>query len=73
MLTPAEIIRAATTDRRPDRAQEGKLGCLKPGAFADLLVVDGNPLQEPRAVLQEQGKHLSVIMKGGRFHKNRLQ
>ena len=52
---------------------EGKIGCLKPGAFADLLVVDGDPLEEPRSCLQEQGQHLSVIMKGGRFHKNRLQ
>ena len=49
----------------------GKLGCLKPGAFADLLVVDGNPLED-LGVLQEQGKHLAAIMKGGRFHKNRL-
>ena len=44
--------------------QVDKLGCLKPGAFADLLVVDGNPLKD-LGVLQEQGKHLAVIMKGG--------
>jgi imidazolonepropionase-like amidohydrolase len=50
---------------------EGKLGCLKPGAFADLLVVDGNPFRN-LSLLQEQGQHLSLIMKGGRFHKNRL-
>ena len=51
---------------------EGKLGCLKPGAFADLLVVDGNPLKKLK-LFQDQGQHLPVIMKGGRFHKNRLQ
>ena len=50
---------------------EGKLGCLKPGAFADLLVIDGNPLKDLK-LLQGQGKHLSAIMKAGRFHKNRL-
>ncbi len=50
---------------------EGKLGCLKPGAFADLLVVDGNPLKDLK-LFPEQGRHLSVIMKAGRFHKNRL-
>jgi imidazolonepropionase-like amidohydrolase len=50
---------------------EGKIGCLKPGAFADLLVVDGNPLKNLK-LFQEQGRHLSAIMKGGRFHKNRL-
>jgi hypothetical protein len=33
--------------------------------------VDGNPLRD-LSVLQEQGKYLAAIMKGGRFHKNRL-
>ena len=37
-----------------------------PGAFADLLVVDGDPLQD-LALLEDQGKHLSVIMKAGKF------
>jgi imidazolonepropionase-like amidohydrolase len=71
VLSPAEIIRSATTIGAEIVRMEGKLGCLKPGAFADLLVVDGNPL-ENLALLQDQGRHLSVIMKGGRFHKNRL-
>jgi imidazolonepropionase-like amidohydrolase len=72
VLSPAEIIRSATTIGAEVVRMEGKLGCLKPGAFADLLVVDGNPLKNLK-LLQEQGQHLSVIMKGGRFHKNRLQ
>src|ERR1700733_683194 len=71
VLSPAEIIRSATTIGAQIVRMEGKLGCLQPGAFADLLVVDGNPLNELR-LLQEQGRHLSVIMKGGRLHKNRL-
>ena len=50
---------------------EGKIGCLKPGAFADLIVVDGDPLKN-LALFGEEGRHLSVIMKGGRFHKHRL-
>jgi imidazolonepropionase-like amidohydrolase len=72
VLSPAEIIRSATTIGARIVRQEGKLGCLAPGAFADLLVVDGNPLKDLTR-LQGQGQHLSVIMKGGRFHKNRLQ
>ena len=68
---PIEIIRAATLIGAEIVRQVGKLGCLKPGAFADLLVIDGNPLAD-LGVLQEQGKYLAVIMKGGRFHKNRL-
>jgi imidazolonepropionase-like amidohydrolase len=71
VLQPAEIIRSATTIGAKILRMEDKLGCLKPGAFADLIVVDGNPLKNLK-LLEEQGAHLSVIMKGGRFHKNRL-
>jgi hypothetical protein len=34
-------------------------------------VVDGNPLKD-LALLGDQGKHLSLIMKAGSLHKNRL-
>jgi imidazolonepropionase-like amidohydrolase len=68
---PIEIVRAATLIGAQVLRQVGRLGCLKPGAFADLLVVDGNPLAD-LALLQEQGRHLAAIIKGGRFHKNRL-
>jgi imidazolonepropionase-like amidohydrolase len=49
----------------------GELGVIAPGALADLLVVDGNALRD-LGLFQDQGAHLSVIMRGGRFHKNRL-
>jgi imidazolonepropionase-like amidohydrolase len=68
---PIETIRAATLIGAQIVRQVDRLGCLKPGAFADLLIVDGNPLAD-LGVLQEQGKHLAAIMKGGRFYKNRL-
>jgi imidazolonepropionase-like amidohydrolase len=71
VLSPVEIIRSATIVGAQVVRMEGKLGCLKPGAFADLIVVDGNPLKDLK-LFQEQGKHLSAIMKAGRFHKNRL-
>lgn len=71
VLSPAEIIRSATTIGAQVVRMEGKLGCLKAGAFADLLVVDGNPLKD-LALLGDQGKHLSLIMKAGLVHKNRL-
>ena len=71
VLSPAEIIRSATTIGARVVRMEGKLGCLKAGAFADLLVVDGNPLKD-LALLGDQGKHLSLIMKAGTLHKNRL-
>jgi imidazolonepropionase-like amidohydrolase len=46
----------------------GELGVVAPGAVADLLVVDGNPLKD-LGLLQEEGRHLPVIMKDGALHK----
>ena len=39
-----------------------------PGAIADLLLVDGDPLSNID-LLQHQGAHLAVIMKDGNLHK----
>jgi imidazolonepropionase-like amidohydrolase len=71
VVSPIEIVRSATTIGAQVLRQEGKVGTLKAGAFADLLVVDGDPLKDLE-LFQRQGQHLSAIMKGGRFHKNRL-
>ena len=71
VLSPLEIIRSATTIGARIVRQEGKIGTLKAGAYADLILIDGNPLKN-LGLFQEQGKHLAAIMKGGRFHKNSL-
>lgn len=68
VVAPMEIVRSATTIAAQVLRQEGKLGCLKPGAHADLLVVDGDPLRN-LDLLAGQGKHMTVIMKGGAMHK----
>ena len=71
VLSPIEIIRQATLVGAEIVRMQGRLGELKPGAFADLVVVDGDPIKRLE-LLTGQGENLSVIMKGGRFHKNRL-
>ena len=71
VMTPIETIRSATTIAAEIVRQDGKLGIVEPGAYADLIVVDGDPLKN-LGLFQDQGEHLSVIMQGGRFHKNRL-
>ena len=71
VVPPIDIIRSATTIGARVLRMEDKLGCLKPGAFADLIVVDGNPLKN-LGLFEGQGKHLSMIMRGGVFYKNRL-
>lgn len=71
VLSPIEIIRSATTVGAQLLRMEGKLGTLRAGAFADMILVDGDPLKN-LGLFQEQGKYLSMIMKGGVFHKNTL-
>src|ERR1700689_5896519 len=45
---PADLIRAATTTAARLLRREGELGVIAPGALADLLVIDGNPLDDIR-------------------------
>ncbi len=71
VLSPIEIIRAATTVGAQLLRMEGKLGTLRAGAFADIILVDGNPLED-LGLFQDQGAKLPAIMKGGVFHKNTL-
>ncbi len=71
VLSAHEIIVSATATNAALLGQDGVLGIVAPGAHADLLVVDGNPLEDLN-LLQDQGRHLSAIMKAGQFHKNRL-
>ena len=72
VVKPIDIIRSATTIGAQVVRQEGKLGCVKPGAFADLIVVDGNPLKR-LDLLQGQGEHIPLIMQGGKLYKNALK
>ena len=71
VLSPAEILRSATSVNAALLTAEGELGVVAPGAFADLIVVDGDPLED-LALLEAQGAHLQAIVKGGRFVKQTL-
>ncbi len=71
VVSPIEIIRSATMIGAEVLRMPGKVGTLQPGAFADVIVVDGDPLKN-LALLGDQGKHLALIMKAGILHKNRL-
>ncbi|HYX02662.1 MAG TPA: amidohydrolase family protein, partial [Reyranella sp.] len=67
-----EIIRQATIVGAEILRMEGKLSIVEPGAYADLIVVDGDPLRKLDLFL-DQGAHLPAIMKAGKFHKNALK
>ncbi len=71
VLSPLEILRSACAVNAELLNQSGRLGCVAPGAHADLLVVDGNPLED-LGVLAANGARLAVIMKAGRFHRRTI-
>ena len=71
VMPAIDVIRSATLIGAEVVRQEGRLGTIRPGAFADLLVVDGNPLKD-LGLFKDGGVHLAAIMKAGRFHKNAL-
>jgi imidazolonepropionase-like amidohydrolase len=71
VLPAIEVIRSATINAAKVVRHEGKLGVVKAGAYADLIVVDGDPLKD-LSVLTGQGRHMPAIMKGGRFVKDDL-
>jgi len=65
------ILRSATVVNADLLMQKGMLGAVAPGAYADLLVVDGNPLVD-LGVLADPQKKLKLVMKGGVVYKNEL-
>lgn len=68
---PADILRSATLIGAEVLRMVGKLGVVAPGAYADLLVVDGDPLTDLK-VLQNEGAHMALILKDGKPAKNTL-
>jgi imidazolonepropionase-like amidohydrolase len=75
-FTPAETLRMATSTnaellqlsglRNP---YPGKLGVVEEGALADLLLVEGNPLENVK-LIEDPAKNFVVIMKNGVIYKN---
>ncbi len=51
--------------------QDGVLGVVEPGAYADLILVEGNPLEDINLMVDHE-KNFSVIMKDGEIYKNTL-
>jgi imidazolonepropionase-like amidohydrolase len=78
-FTPIEILKQATSVNAEIIALCGKLnpytagplGVIVPGAYADLLIIDGNPLKDIK-LLCDPKRNLKLIMKDGKIYKNTL-
>ena len=77
--TPYEVLRMATSTNAELLAlsgprhpyQQGPLGVIAEGAYADLILVDGNPLEDIDLVADPHG-NFDLIMKDGKIYKNQL-
>ena len=67
-MAPFDIIRSATIVNAALLNRTGELGVVAPGARADLIAVDGDPLADI-SLLDGDGEHLAMIMKDGALYK----
>jgi imidazolonepropionase-like amidohydrolase len=70
-MSPVEVLQSATIEAARLMRQEGRLGTLAPGAWADLLLVDGDPTQE-LSMLADPQRGPVMVMKAGRVYRDRL-
>jgi imidazolonepropionase-like amidohydrolase len=66
-----DVLRSATSINAELVGQSGRIGCVVPGAQADLIVVDGDPFASID-LLTSRGTKISAVMKDGRFYRNSL-
>lgn len=76
--TNVEALKMATSGNAelialsgPRNPYPGKIGVIEEGAFADILVVHGNLLDDLK-LIEDPAKSLALIMKDGRIHKNTI-
>jgi imidazolonepropionase-like amidohydrolase len=73
-----EVLKMATATNAellamsgPRNAYPGKLGVVEEGALADVLLVDGNPMDDIK-LIEDRAKNFIIIMKDGKIYKNLL-
>jgi imidazolonepropionase-like amidohydrolase len=64
-LTPLQAIQASTVNAADLLGWSGRVGTLEPGAWADIIAIDGDPLKDVTTL-----EHVKFVMKGGEVVKN---
>ena len=64
-MTPVQAIQTATINDADLLGWSDKIGTLDPGKWADLIAVDGDPLQDITTL-----QHVKFVMKSGEVVKN---
>ena len=79
-FSPYQVLKMATYDNaqllylsgKRNPYQDGKLGEISEGAYADLILVEGNPLDNINLVADPE-TNFKIIMKDGKIYKNTLE
>jgi imidazolonepropionase-like amidohydrolase len=77
--TPFEVLKMVTSQNadllsmcnKRNPYQEGRLGEISVGAYADMILVDGNPLENIK-LIENPEQNFKIIMKNGLIYKNTL-
>jgi imidazolonepropionase-like amidohydrolase len=70
--SPLEVLRSATSINAQLLQRSDQLGCVKPGALADLIVLEFDPLKDLGPFAQAE-QTISLVMKGGDIIRNELK
>lgn len=71
VLDPIDILRSATSVNADILQRSRELGVVRPGALADLIIVDGDPLTD-LGMFRADGSGVPLVMRGGEIVKNAL-
>jgi imidazolonepropionase-like amidohydrolase len=64
--TPVQVLQSATITAARLMRQEGQIGEIAPGAWADLLMVEGDPTADA-SLLADPARHIKLLMQAGRI------
>jgi imidazolonepropionase-like amidohydrolase len=68
---PIEVLRSATSVNAALLNMSGQLGCIAPGAFADVLAINGDPFQDLE-LFRDPMKNIALVMKDGEVVRSSL-
>ncbi len=68
-MTPEEALETATTNAAEMLGMENEIGAVRPGYYADLVAIDGDPLSDVGAIING----VRWVMKGGRVVVDKIQ
>ncbi len=68
---PIDVLRSATSINAEIVQMQGKLGVIAPGALADMIVIDGDPMTD-LSVFEHSSRTVRLVMKDGRIARDRM-